>query len=151
MIVEAPERGERVRAIPVGRQSSRRQERSWLLLTLALMVAVAGLCVLYLLQTQHVVQLGYQLTQLQRERDQTALEAASLRYEIAKRQSLAVIEDLARREYGMVPVRRVEPLEVERPTWTLTPEPIAVPPVDRWQRLLDVWLGTGRAVAEGAR
>lgn len=133
---------------PVGRQRIQRTDRSWLLLTFVLIGALAGLCVLYLLQTWHVVQLGYELTRLQSERDAVALETTALRYEIAERQGLARVADLATREYGMIPVRRVFRLEVERPTWTLPASSPQTVQLSRWHQILDTLYGVGRAQAE---
>ncbi|MCX7624526.1 MAG: hypothetical protein RMK01_11935 [Thermomicrobium sp.] len=137
----------RASVTPVGRQAAERSRRSWLLVTLVLVAGLAGLCLLYLEQTERVVELGYALTRLQRERDRTALDVAALRYELARRQSLARVEDLARREYGMVPLRRVETLTVERPAPTPVPTPTAPPRRGVWQRARDAVLGIGRAQA----
>ncbi len=135
------------RVTPIGRQVVRRPGRSWLLVTLVLVGGLAGLSVLYLEQTARVVELGYELTRLQRDRDRVALEVAALRYELAQRQSLARVEELARREYGMVPLRRAESLVVERPV----PTPAATLPAPAhrtaWQRARDALLGIGRAQA----
>ncbi len=137
------------RVTPIGRRAVRRPGRSWLLVTLVLVGGLAGLCVLYLEQTARVVELGYELTRLQRERDRVALEVAALRYELAQRQSLARVEDLARREYGMVPLRRAESLVVERPA----PTPAVTPPAPAqrtaWQRARDALFGIGQAEAGG--
>ncbi len=132
---------------PVGRPLVRRRGRSWLALTLILVGALAGLSLLYLEQTSRVVELGYELTALQHQRDSVALEAAALRYELARRQSLARIYELATREYGMVPLRRVEPLEVERSPALPTPTPTEPPRAPWWQRANDALLGIGRAQA----
>ncbi len=132
---------------PVGRQVMRRRSRAWLTLTLVLVGALAGLCLLYLEQTSRVVELGYKLTALQKQRDSVALEAAALRYELARRQSLAQIYELATREYGMVPLRRVEALEVERSAAIPTPTPTTPLHAPWWQRASDALLGVGRAQA----
>lgn len=110
-------------------------------------LALGGLSVLYLIQTSQVVQLGYQLTHLQEEHDALVLENSRLRYEIARYQSLDTIEQMARNELGMVPVRRTLFLEVERPaTSELTPVAESRPEVvPRWQRLWDQIWGIGRA------
>ena len=117
--------------------------------TIAVIVALAlgGLSVLYLIQTSQVVQLGYQLTHLQEERDALVLENSRLRYEIARYQSLDTIERMARDELGMVPVRRTLFLDVERPPQA-EPVPAAGPAtgtVSRWQRIWDVIWGVGWA------
>jgi cell division protein FtsL len=118
-----------------------------LLLTLVLVGGLAGLCLLYLEQTSRVVELGYELTRLQREREQVALEVAALRYQLAQRESLARVDDLARREYGMVPLRYVEALSVERPVPTAVPTPTAPAQRPWWQRVQDALLGIGHAEA----
>ncbi|MCS7052069.1 MAG: hypothetical protein NZL87_10665 [Thermomicrobium sp.] len=127
-----------------------RRRRAWLTLTLVLAGALAGLCLLYLEQTSRVVELGYELTRLQRQRDAVALEAAALRYELAQRQSLAQVYELATREYGMVPLRRVESLEVARPVETPAAMPDTPVRPTWWQRLRDSVLGVGYAVADEA-
>jgi len=134
---------------PIGRQRTRRTGRSWLLLTLVLVGGLAGLCLLYLEQTNRVVELGYELTRLQREREQVSLEAAALRYQLAQRESLARVEELARREYGMVPLRRAEALVVQRPIPTPVATPTPPPPRPWWQRARDALLGVGHAEASG--
>ncbi|MCX2727288.1 hypothetical protein OO015_07225 [Thermomicrobium sp. 4228-Ro] len=134
---------------PIGRQKVRRSGRSWLLLTLVLVGGLAGLCLLYLEQTNRVVELGYELTRLQRDREQVSLEVAALRYQLAQRQSLARVEELARREYGMVPLRRAEALAVERPVPAPDPTPAPAPQRRWWERVRDALLGIGHAEASG--
>jgi cell division protein FtsB len=149
MVVEPVDRAAApVRPTPVGRRVAPRRSRAWLGVLLVLVAAIGGLCLLYLEQTSRVVELGYELTRLQRNRDQVALEVAALRYELARRQSLARVEDLARREYGMVPLRKAESLRLARPAPLPTPVPPPRSERSWWQRVQDALLGVGHAEAE---
>jgi cell division protein FtsL len=114
-------------------------------------LALGGLSVLYLVQTSQVVRLGYELTHLQEQHDQIVLETSRLRYEIARYQSLPTVEQVARHELGMVPVRRTVFLDLERPA---QPAPAVatettVASVSWEQRLWELIWGVGRA-ADGS-
>jgi len=142
-----------IRAEPVARAA--RAERaggglSTAAVAVFVVLALGGLSVLYLIQTSQVVRLGYELTHLQEQHDQIMLENSRLRYEIARYQSLLTVEQIARDELGMVPVRRTVFLTIERPASPRFPAATeaSVEPVSWGQRLGELVWGVGRAADE---
>jgi len=132
------------------RATPRSRRLSTVAIAILVALALAGLSVLYLIQTSEVVSLGYQLTRLQNQHDAVELENSRLRYQIATYQALDRIERMARDELGMAPVRHVEYLDVARPAPLPQPPSPSLPAPSFWQRVLDVLMGVGRATHESA-
>ena len=65
---------------------------------------IAAVGMLYLLQTNHVANLGYEMSELQAEREAALVEQQTLSAQIAEKQSLTTIELIARRDLGMRPL-----------------------------------------------
>ena len=80
----------------------RRVNNALMFVLIALSISIVGL--LYLIQTSHVAGLGYEVSRLERERMDAALENQRLTYEIAQRQSLPTIEEIARDQLDMQPM-----------------------------------------------
>lgn len=77
------------------------------------MIGAVGM--LYLLQTNHVANLGYEMSELQAEREAALVEQQELSAQIAERQALTSVEATARFELGMRPVDDHIYLDVELP------------------------------------
>jgi hypothetical protein len=67
-----------------------------------LTIATVGL--LYLIQTSQVAGLGYEVSRLERQRTEKALENQQLGYDIARLQALPQVEQVALRQLGMQPM-----------------------------------------------
>ncbi len=80
----------------------RRLNNAMMFVLIVLTVSIVGL--LYLIQTSHVASLGYEVSRLERQRMDAALENQRLTYEIAKRQSLPTVEKMARDQLQMQPM-----------------------------------------------
>ncbi len=80
----------------------RRLNNALMFVLIALTISIVGL--LYLIQTSHVAGLGYEVSRLERQRMDVALENQRLTYEIARRQSLPAVETMARDDLGMQPM-----------------------------------------------
>lgn len=80
----------------------RRLNNALMFVLIVLTVSVVGL--LYLIQTSHVARLGYDVSRLERERMEVALENQRLTYELARLQSLPAVEQMARDQLEMQPV-----------------------------------------------
>lgn len=117
-------------------------------------IIVAGLItavgLLYLFQTNHVAGLGFEMSQLQREREALALRNEELNYAIARYESLSVIEGIALGQLEMQPADDHIFLTVPRPPSDEleVPEPVeperASLPERIWQAI------TGKATAVSA-
>ena len=143
----------RERAVATPR-ADRRERRRYLRLNGASMVMIATIAlsiigILYLVQTSQVAQLGYQLSRLQKQHDELALENARIGYEIARYESIEKVQQVAIERLGMTPLKQYRFLTVQRPAQenlpTLPPEQAPPPPV--WQRALDALRGIGHAHA----
>lgn len=107
------------------------------LIAVALIGAVG---MLYLLQTAHVANLGYEMSRLQGERRAALVEQQELSAQIAEKQALTSVETTARQDLGMRPIGDHIFLEVELPPTeaTAVPEPATLKPsaLERfWGRL----------------
>lgn len=96
---------------------------------LVFLVAVAligAVGMLYLLQTNHVANLGYEMSQLQAEREAALVEQQELSAQIARLQALTAVESTARFELGMRPIDSYVFLDVELPPSepSVTREPV---------------------------
>ena len=120
------------------------------LITASLIGAVG---MLYLLQTNHVANLGYEMSELQAEREAALVEQQELSAQIAEKQSLLVVESTARQMLGMRPIDEYIFIDVE-----LSP-PKSAPPAETKNvenpSLIDRFLGrisgrsTGPSEASG--
>ena len=111
------------------------------LITAALVGAVG---MLYLLQTNHVANLGYEMSELQAEREAALVEQQELSAQIAEKQSLLVVESTARQELGMRPIDNYVFIDVEIPAPRTGP--LTEPKADDQPSVLDRFWGriTGR-------
>ncbi|HBY45846.1 MAG TPA: hypothetical protein PLR44_04075 [Thermomicrobiales bacterium] len=90
------------RPSPVTTVAPRRLNNAMMFVLIVLTISVVGL--LYLVQTSHVAGLGYEVSRLERQRMDVALENQRLTYEIARRQSLPAIEKMALDDLHMQPM-----------------------------------------------
>jgi cell division protein FtsL len=96
-----------------------------ILIVVAVLITAVGL--LYLFQTNHVAGLGYEMSQLQRERATLALRNEQLNYAVARYESLNRVESIAIGQLGMQPSEDFIFLNVSRPAQEQLPLPAATP------------------------
>jgi cell division protein FtsL len=132
----------------VGPQSvlGRNRTSGALMFTLvALLISAVGL--LYLVQTSRVASLGYEASRLQREREAQGLANEQLSYDVARYESLPLVERVAEEQLGMQPMSAYRYLDVARPALdelpTPTPEATEQPSLVR--RVLRRVIGQGSA------
>lgn len=127
--------------------------------TALIFIVVAGLItavgMLYLIQTNHVAGLGFEMSELQREREALALRNEQLNYSIAQYESLDAVEEVALEGLGMSESERFVFLSVPRPPRTELPavEPVEAHEPSGWRRIWQSLNGEATAVqttAEGA-
>ncbi|HLT20313.1 MAG TPA: hypothetical protein VKZ96_12700 [Thermomicrobiales bacterium] len=82
------------------------------LISVALIAAVG---MLYLLQTNHIASLGYEMSRLQKEREAAMVEQQGLAAQIAARQAITEVGIVARRDLGMVEMENYVFLDVTFP------------------------------------
>lgn len=95
------------------RDQSRRMPGAVVFLIAVALIGAVGM--LYLLQTNHVANLGYEMSQLQAEREAALVEQQKLSAQIAEKQALPSVERTARIELGMRPIDDYVYLDVELP------------------------------------
>lgn len=123
---------------PRGRVSS-----AIIYIAVAVLITAVGL--LYLIQTNHVAGLGYEMSQLQRERTALSLRNEQLNYSIASYESIAQVESVAIGRLGMQQSDDYRFLTVPRPESDQLARPEAQQP-DSPSLLQQVWNGiTGSA------
>jgi cell division protein FtsL len=112
----------------------------------ALTIGAVGL--LYVVQTSHVAKLGYEASRLQREREARALENDQLAYEVARYQSLPLVERVAVEQLGMTEMSAYRFLAVARPVQAelATPTPLAETRPSLMRRVWNRILGQGDVV-----
>jgi len=120
------------------RQPGRRMHGAVVFLIAVALIGAAGM--LYLLQTNHVANLGYEMSRLQDERRAALVEQQELSARIAEKQALTTVETAARQDLGMRPIGDHIFLDAELPAAEATPapEPAASKPsvIERfWGRL----------------
>jgi cell division protein FtsL len=81
---------------------ARRINSALLFVIVVMTITMVGL--LYLVQTSHVAGLGYEVSRLERERNDKSLETQRLTYEIAQKQALPQIERVALQDLRMQPM-----------------------------------------------
>ncbi len=97
------------------------------LVVLLSVLVIGALGMLYLLQTNHVANLGYEMSALQREREAALVEQQRLSAQIAGKQALPAVDSTARFELGMQPVDDYVFLDVELPPAVVEAEPESTP------------------------
>ena len=92
-------------------------------IVVAMLITAVGL--LYLIQTNHVAGLGYEMSQLQRERETLSTRNEQLNYSIARYESLTQVESVAVDQLGMSQSDTFEFITVPRPArdQLVLPEP----------------------------
>lgn len=131
---------------------SRRMPGAVVFLLAAALIGAVGM--LYLLQTNHVANLGYEMSELQDEREAALVEQQELSAQIAEKQALTAVESTARFELGMRPVTDHIFLDVELPppsTARVTaPEPVYEPStLERFWNRLTGTSGSSEGAPEG--
>lgn len=139
-----PPRVRRYRNLPEP-APQRRVSTALIAIVVAILITAVGL--LYLIQTNHVAGLGYEMSQLQRERAVLQNRNEQLNYTVAGYESLMQVEGIALGQLGMVEADEYVFLSVPRPATDqlVLPEPDA----DGGPSLLDrIWEGlTGKSTA----
>jgi cell division protein FtsL len=109
----------------------------------AMMIAAVGM--LYLLQTNHIARLGYEMSDLQAQREAALVEQQKLEAQIAEREAITRVELTARQELGMRPMEDYVFLDVELPPEPAAPaeEPASDPSI--WDKLWGRFTGRGEA------
>jgi cell division protein FtsL len=121
--VRAPEPPPRVRRYRSTPEPRSRVSTAIIYIVVAVLITAVGL--LYLIQTNHVAGLGYEMSQLQRERSALALRNEQLNYSVAKYESLAAVESVAIGQVGMTQTDDFMFMSVPRPAHDqlLLPQP----------------------------
>lgn len=120
--------------------------------TAVIFIVVAGLItavgMLYLIQTNHVAGLGFEMSQLQREREALALRNEQLNYSIAQYESLNAVEEIALVELGMSESEDFMFLSVPRPASDELPivTPVEAHEPSVWRRIWQSLRGEATAV-----
>lgn len=96
-----PEQRRYLRSTP-SHPSERGPNGAIVFLISAALIAAVGM--LYLLQTNHIASLGYEMSRLQEEREAALVEQQQLAAQIAEKQAITQIEVVARNELGMRPM-----------------------------------------------
>jgi cell division protein FtsL len=124
---------------------SRRVNGALMFTLVALLVSAVGL--LYLVQTSRVASLGYEASRLQRQREAQALANEQLSYDVARYESLPLVERVAQDQLGMQPMSAYRYLEVARPALDElpTPTPEAAEQPSLLRRVLQRVTGHGAA------
>ncbi|MEZ4520379.1 MAG: hypothetical protein R3A46_01875 [Thermomicrobiales bacterium] len=125
---------------PAGRP--RRMHGALVFLISAALIASVGM--LYLLQTSHVANLGYEMSRLQEEREAALVEQQQLSAQIAEKQALTNVETIAREDLGMQSIDDYVFLDVTLPT---AEAPVATDPAPSKPSAIERFWGrlTGRA------
>jgi cell division protein FtsL len=129
----------------------RRRTSGALMFTLvALLISAVGL--LYLVQTSRVASLGYQASRLQREQEAQGLANEQLSYDVARYESLPLVQRVAEDQLGMQPMGDYRYLEVARPASDElpTPTPEASEQTSLFRRVLRRVTGQGSAMHAAA-
>lgn len=109
---------------------------------------IASVGMLYLLQTNHVANLGYQMSELQAERAERTTANQHLTAQIAELQALDQVESVAVKQIGMEPMEKYIFLTLNRPAQDeLTlPEPVDDESGSILDRIWGAFTGEGEAV-----
>jgi cell division protein FtsL len=99
----------------------RRTSGALMFTLVALLISAVGL--LYLVQTSRVASLGYEASRLQREREAKGLANEQLSYDVARYESLPLVERVAEDQLGMQPMSDYRYLDGARPAFDELPTP----------------------------
>ncbi len=119
-------------------------------------IVVAGLItavgMLYLIQTNHVAGLGFEMSQLQREREALALRNEQLNYSLAGYESLGAVEEIALEQLGMSESEDFVFLSVPRPASDELPvvEPVEAHQPSVWRQIWNDLTGQATAIQPSA-
>jgi cell division protein FtsL len=130
---------------PAPEQPRGRVSSAIIYIIVAVLVGAVGL--LYLVQTNHVAGLGYEMSRLQAERTDLANRNEALNYQLAEYEALNRIEEIAVGQLGMQEATEYIFLTVPRPENDRLPliEPVQVEEPGLLER---IWRGmTGSSVA----
>ncbi len=111
-------RASRFESTPIRAAQARRQRFPWYFEMDSATLFMAGVtllgltCLLYLLQTSRVSVLGYEIQQVQLRQNEAARMSENLSYQIQSKESLAAVEQHARKKLKMQPVKEYEYLQV---------------------------------------
>ena len=110
-------------------------------------IALTIIGMLYLIQTSHVAGLGYEMSRLQEQRHDLALEISELKHELARYESLHTVEQVADQRLGMTPMTNYEFIAVQQPVETelTVPQERPAKPAPLGERILSALLGVGSA------
>ncbi len=144
--------------------SSRRRTRTrsggasrYLVMNGATMVSIAAIAItviglLYLVQTAHVAQLGYDMSRLHAQRENLTMEISELEYELSRFESIQTVEGVAEAQLGMTPLTNYEFVEIQEPA----NRQLSLPDEERHEsrswlgRVQDALTGAGAAESETA-
>ncbi|HLI52380.1 MAG TPA: hypothetical protein VKU87_11310 [Thermomicrobiaceae bacterium] len=149
--LQAPPRASKPASSP--KRSRRYVRLPYIRLNGAAMVALVAAAlsiigILYLVQTAHVASLGYQLSALQNQRNDLAIQTAGIQAQVAQYESLNQIESIATKQLGMVPMQHYVFLNVPQQAVTAS-QPAATTTVPAkeslWHRFVRQITGTGQA------
>lgn len=117
-------------------------------IVVAVLITAVGL--LYLFQTNHVAGLGYEMSQLQRERATLSLRNEQLNYAVARYESLNRVESIAIGQLGMQTSEDFIFLNVARPALEQLPPPAPPPSPSEtvFERIWNSLAGTSTATSE---
>ncbi len=130
---------------PAVRQPRSRVSSAIIYIIVAVLIAAVGL--LYLVQTNHVASLGYEMSRLQAERTGIANRNEALNYQLAEYEALLQVEEIAVGQLGMQEATDYLFLTVPRPANERLPliEPVQAEEPGLIER---IWRGmTGSSVA----
>jgi cell division protein FtsL len=104
---------------------------------------IAAVGMLYLLQTNHIARLGYEMSALQEQREAALVEQQKLAARIAARQAITTVERTARRDLGLRPMEDYVFLDVELPPEQPALPQEAAPKPSAWESLWGRLSGRG--------
>lgn len=141
------------KAAPPSKRSRRYVRLPYIRLNGAGMVALVAAAlsvigILYLVQTAHVASLGYQLSALQNQRNDLAIQTAGIQAQVAQFESLSQIEGIATKQLGMVPMQHYVFLNVPQQAAAANQTTVATqaaPKESLWHRFIRQITGTGQA------
>lgn len=132
-------------AKPSGNRPRSRMSSAIIYIIVAVLIAAVGL--LYLVQTNHVARLGYEMSRLQAERVDIANRNEALNYQLAEYEALNQVESIAVGQLGMLEATEYLFVTVPRPVGEQLPliEPV---PIEEPGLIERIWRGmTGSSVA----
>jgi cell division protein FtsL len=143
-----PPRVRRYRETPSVSEPRSRVNTAIISIVVAVLIAAVGM--LYLFQTNHVAGLGYEMSQLQRERATLSLRNEQLNYAVARYESLNRVESVALGQLNMQLSDDFIFVDVSRPDLEQLPPPDHVPANSEsvFDRVWSSLTGTSTAVSQ---